>query len=70
MGKLRVFIVSEGHIVDIQEFEDPRLRFIEDFNQLNKETPFKAVLQPYVGNRSPARRHVNCTAAEHCRSKE
>ena len=53
MGKLRVLIVGDGGIVDIQEFEDPRVRYIEDFNQLNKSTQFTAVL-PLTVDARPA----------------
>ncbi len=55
MSKLRVLIVSEGNIVDIQELEDPRIRYVEDFNQLNKTTQFTAVLPVSVGPQPAAR---------------
>ena len=68
MGKLRVMIVSEGRVVDIQEFDDPRLRYIEDFNQLNRSTPFVAVLPLGAETHSkPERGDRTCRPEERCR---
>ena len=68
MEKLRVLIVSDGTVVDVQEFEDPRIRFVEDFNQLNQATPFVAMLQrstePVI---EVSRTGPRCHAQRHCR---
>jgi hypothetical protein len=72
--KLRVLIMSEGRVVDIQELDDPRLRYIDDFNQLNKSTSFTAVLQPFEANLAGHRSHRlhprkrPCRPQRHCRS--
>ncbi len=44
MKHLRVLIMCDGKVVDIHDLEDPRLRYIADFNQLNGSTPYEAVL--------------------------
>lgn len=43
MQKTRVLILCKGAIVDSFEFDDPRTRFIDEFNSLNRDTPFVAV---------------------------
>lgn len=68
MESLQVLIVSDGAIVDVQEFDDPRVRFVEDFNRLNHSTQFTAVLQPMiVAEAEPVRCGNRCQPRCRCR---
>ena len=58
MKHLRVLILCDGKVVDIHDLEDPRLRYIVDFNQLNSTTPYEAVLEETAPPDSAAR-HAN-----------
>ncbi len=65
MYKLRVLIVSEGQVIDVQDFDDPRAAFVSDFNRLNRTTPYRAVLDGDVTifelpEARPLRMQVGC----------
>jgi hypothetical protein len=69
VGKLRVLIVSEGRVVDVEEFEDPRLGYVSEFNQLNRSTSFVAILPDYGEAARPNRRQRReCRPERHCGS--
>ena len=69
VGKLRVLIVSEGRVIDVEEFEDPRLRYVSEFNQLNRSTSYMAILSDSGEVARPKRRERrDCRPERHCGS--
>lgn len=70
MLPMRVFIVRHGTVVDvIGDFEDPRLTFIRDFNRLNRDTEYRAVLAEMVT--SQRRAHLGaCRRPPRCRPSD
>ncbi|MCP4195229.1 MAG: hypothetical protein GY768_31900 [Planctomycetaceae bacterium] len=45
MALLRVLILRQDQIVDVHTFEDPREEFVREFNQLNHDTTYSAVVE-------------------------
>jgi hypothetical protein len=71
MKRLRVLIVENGQVVDVHELEDPRVRYIAEFNQLNQSTQFTAVAvdDSDAVHKCPAT-HLACRPKMRCRSRQ
>jgi hypothetical protein len=67
MATLRVWIVREGVVVDVEEFEDPRAKYVEEFNRLNQETPFRAVLASLPPSDRQTSVRSSCRPKRNCR---
>ena len=68
MKSLRVLILFEGRVIDLYDFDDPRQRFIFEFNQLNEPTPYHAILEELPEIVSLKQRHPPCDPPRRCGS--
>ncbi len=44
MRQLQILILRKGEVVQVESFEDPRIDFIREFNELNDDNDYSAVL--------------------------
>ena len=45
MTPLRVLILRQDQVIDVHSFEDPRQEFVKEFNQLNHDTTYWAIIE-------------------------
>ena len=66
MTPLRVFILRQDQVIDVHSFEDPRQEFVREFNQLNQDTTYWAVIEEEASHLTGDQLRPACTHRRTC----
>lgn len=66
MTSLRVLIMQQDQVIDVQSFDDPRQEFVDEFNRLNQDTSYWAVIEEAANPSTMKNVRIACTDRRTC----